>query len=67
MGSKQEFVVVVVVVPFSEIKKFVVIDIVGGTVLYYMLLLPLHSVLAAMTGSMVGPLLIRRTLKKRPR
>lgn len=61
MGSKQEFVVVVV--PLYEIKKFFIIDIVGGTVLYYMLKLPLHSVYTATIGSMIGPLLIRRTLK----
>ncbi|MBM7567530.1 hypothetical protein [Paenibacillus sacheonensis] len=65
MRTKQEFVVVVI--PMSEIRKFVVIDIVGGTALYYMLLVPLHSVIAAMTGSMIGPLLIRRSLRKRPR
>ncbi|RAP73408.1 hypothetical protein [Paenibacillus montanisoli] len=61
MGSKQDFVMVVV--PFSEIKKFFLIDIVGGTLLYYTIKLPLHSVAAAMLGSMVGPLLIRRTLR----
>jgi hypothetical protein len=62
MGKKQDFVVVVV--PFSEIKKLVAIDIVGGTVLYYMLKLPLHSsVFASMIGSMVGPILIRLSLK----
>lgn len=61
MNNKQAFVMVVV--PISQIKKFVVIDIVGGTVLYYMLELPLHSVLAATVGSIVGPVLIRRSLK----
>ncbi|MBO7746246.1 hypothetical protein I8J29_18720 [Paenibacillus sp. MWE-103] len=64
MGSKQEFVVVVV--PLSEIKKFVAIDIVGGTALYYLIKLPLHSVLWAMAGSMAGPMLIRLSLRKRP-
>ncbi|MBP3966050.1 hypothetical protein [Paenibacillus lignilyticus] len=61
MGSKQEFIVVVV--PMSEIKKFVVIDIIGGTVLYYLIKLPLHSFYAAMVGSAVGPMLIRRSLR----
>ncbi|QYR23219.1 hypothetical protein KZ483_10025 [Paenibacillus sp. sptzw28] len=55
---------VFVVIPLSEIKKFVVIDIIGGTVLYYALKLPFHSVIAATAGSMVGPLLIRRSLKR---
>jgi hypothetical protein len=61
MGKKREFVVVVV--PFSEIKKFIAIDIVGGTVLYYILKLPFHSVFAPMIGSVVGPILIRLSLK----
>ncbi|SFJ73906.1 hypothetical protein SAMN02799624_05758 [Paenibacillus sp. UNC496MF] len=64
MGSKQEFVVVVV--PLSEIKKIVAIDIVGGTALYYLIKFPLHSVLWAMAGSMAGPMLIRLSLRKRP-
>ncbi|SEO82575.1 hypothetical protein [Paenibacillus sp. OV219] len=63
MTTKQEFVVVVV--PMSEIKKFIVIDIIGGTALYYMIKLPLHSVMIGMFGSMIGPLLIRRSLRGR--
>jgi hypothetical protein len=61
MSAKQEFVVVVI--PLYQIKKFFVIDIVGGTVLYYLIKLPLHSVPIAMIGSMVGPILIRLSLK----
>ncbi|WP_308637163.1 hypothetical protein [Paenibacillus silvisoli] len=61
LRSKNE--IIVVVVPISEIKKFVLIDIVGGTLLYYTIKLPLHSVAAAMIGSMIGPMLIRRTLR----
>jgi hypothetical protein len=61
MGAKQEFVVVVI--PLYPIKKFFVIDIVGGTVLYYLIKLPLHSVPIAMIGSMVGPMIIRLSLK----
>jgi hypothetical protein len=62
MGAKKEFVVVVI--PLYEIKKFFVLDIVGGTVLYYLIKLHLHSVPVAMIGSMVGSMLIRLSLKK---
>jgi hypothetical protein len=61
MGKKQDFVVVVI--PLSEIKKFIAIDIVGGTVLYYLIKLPLHSVFVSTIGSVVGPILIRLSLK----
>ncbi|AZN39049.1 hypothetical protein [Paenibacillus albus] len=63
MTTKQEFVVVVV--PMSEIKKFMIIDIIGGTALFYMIKLPLHSVMFGMFGSMLGPLLIRKSLRAR--
>lgn len=63
MRNKQE--ILVVVVPLSEIKKFVAIDIVGGTALYYLLKLSLHSMLWAMAGSMAGPMLVRLSLPKR--
>jgi hypothetical protein len=61
MGKKQDFVVVVV--PLSEIKKFIAIDIVGGTVLYYLIKFPLHSVFVSTIGSVIGPILIRLSLK----
>lgn len=55
--------ILVVVVPKAEVKKFILIDMIGGTALYWALLIPLHSLLAATGGSMIGPYLIRRTLK----
>ncbi|MFC5650277.1 hypothetical protein ACFPYJ_14290 [Paenibacillus solisilvae] len=63
MSNSQTFVMVVI--PLSEVKKFVIIDLAAGTAIYYLLKLPLHSFLAASAGSMVGPLLIRQTLKLR--
>lgn len=63
---KRHIVIVVVPVSASAIGKFVLIDIIGGTALYYLLKAPLHSVLAATLGSMAGPMLIRRSLD-RPR
>ncbi|RED66265.1 hypothetical protein [Cohnella lupini] len=55
---------VVIVIPLSEVKKFIAIDLVGGTLLYYLLKLPLHSMIAATAGSMVGPYLIRLSMKR---
>lgn len=63
LAAKQDFVVVVI--PISEIKKFIAIDIIGGTALFYMIKLPLHSVLAGMIGSMIGPLIVRKSLQVR--
>lgn len=63
MPNSQAFVMVVI--PLSGIKKFVLIDLVAGTAIYYLLKLPLHSFLAASAGSMIGPILIRQTLKLR--
>ncbi|REE83938.1 hypothetical protein A8990_116117 [Paenibacillus taihuensis] len=64
--NSQNFIVVVI--PLSEIKKFVLIDIIGGTALYYMIRLPMHSVMAGMIGSMIGPFIVRRSLRgKAPR
>jgi hypothetical protein len=65
MDNKRGFVVIVI--PLSEVKKFIAIDLVGGTLLYYVLKLPLHSVYAAMAGSMVGPYLIRLSVKRNRR
>ncbi|WP_173275607.1 hypothetical protein [Paenibacillus sp. NEAU-GSW1] len=47
----------------SEIKKFVLIDFIASTVIYYALKIPSHSIVAAMVGSFAGPMLIRQTLK----
>ena len=63
LPNSQSFVMVVI--PLSGIKKFVLIDLVAGTAIYYLLMLPLHSFLAASAGSMIGPMLIRQTLKYR--
>jgi hypothetical protein len=61
MEKRQAFVCVVI--PMSEVRKFVAIDLIGGTILYYGLKFSVHSVIAAMAGSMIGPLLVRRSLK----
>jgi hypothetical protein len=63
MGNRHH-AFVFVVIPLSEVKKFLIIDIIGGTALYYALKLPFHSVIAATAGSMIGPLLIRQSLKR---
>ncbi|GLX67971.1 hypothetical protein [Paenibacillus glycanilyticus] len=65
MGNKQE--VIVVVIPIAEVKKFILIDVVISTAVYYALVIPFHSFLAATAGSMALPMVIRRTLKHRNR
>lgn len=55
---------VFVTIRLSEVKKFVMIDLIGGTALYYALKFPLHSVILASAGSMVGPMIFRRTYKR---
>ncbi|MCM3628641.1 hypothetical protein M3194_14855 [Paenibacillus glycanilyticus] len=65
MGNKQRFVMVVI--PMSEIKKFILIDVVISTAAYYALVIPFHSIVAATAGSMTLPVVIRRTLKHRGR
>ncbi|WP_336785519.1 hypothetical protein [Paenibacillus sp. MMO-177] len=49
----------------SEVRKFIIIDIVISTAAYYGLFIPFHSFIAATAGSMTLPMLIRRTLKLR--
>ncbi|MBB3070002.1 hypothetical protein FHS14_002997 [Paenibacillus baekrokdamisoli] len=54
---------VMVVIPLSTIKKFIIIDLLAGTAIFHMLKMPLHSFLAASAGSMVGTILIKQSLK----
>lgn len=63
---KKSIIIVVIPVSSAGIKKFLLIDVVCGTALYYLFMQPLHSMLAATLGSMAGPILIRRSLE-RPR
>lgn len=54
---------VFMVITMSDIKKYIMIDIVAGAACYYAILLPFHSTLASMAGSMFAPMLIRRSLR----
>lgn len=58
---------VFVVIQASDVKKFVLLDLIGGTLLFYALKFPLHSVVAASLGSMAGSMLLRRTWPKKRR
>jgi hypothetical protein len=62
MEKRQAFVFVVITM--SEVRKFVAIDLIGGTVLYYALNFSFHSIIAATAGSTIGPLLVRYSLKR---
>jgi hypothetical protein len=55
--------IVFVTIPLSEIKKFILIDIVAGWVFYFAIKFPFHSLIAASAGSMFGPILIRQSMK----
>ncbi|MFX3631254.1 MAG: hypothetical protein ACE3L7_00005 [Candidatus Pristimantibacillus sp.] len=55
--------VVFVAIPLVEIKKFILIDIVAGTALYFAIKFPFHSLIAASAGSMFGPMIIRQSMK----
>jgi len=61
LKNKESFVFVTI--PLSEIKKFILIDFVAGTVIYFAIRFPLHSFIAASAGSMFGPILIRQSMK----
>ncbi|AIQ75352.1 MULTISPECIES: hypothetical protein [Paenibacillus] len=61
MRNKQS--IVFVTIPLSEIKKFILIDIVAGWVFYFAIKFPFHSLIAASAGSMFGPILIRQSMK----
>jgi hypothetical protein len=61
MRKRQNYVVVVI--PISEIKKFVIIDLVASTALYYIVKFPLHSMVAATASSMLGPYFIRKSMQ----
>ncbi|WP_127584396.1 hypothetical protein [Paenibacillus koleovorans] len=63
MRGKSEYIIVVI--PMSEIKKIVWVDVIASTALYYAIQLPVHSFLIASAGSMAGPLLIRWSLRQR--
>ncbi|ANE47683.1 hypothetical protein SY83_16910 [Paenibacillus swuensis] len=56
--------ILIVIVPMSAIKKFVVIDILASTVIYYCIKFPMHSVIAGTIGSITGPILIRVGLNR---
>jgi hypothetical protein len=55
--------IIFVTIPLSEIKKFILIDIVAGWVFYFAIKFPFHSLIAASAGSMFGPILIRQSMK----
>lgn len=55
--------IVFVAIPLSEIKKFILIDLVAGYIIYFAIKFPFHSLIAASAGSMFGPMLIRRSMK----
>lgn len=61
MKNKESYVFVTI--PLSEIKKFILIDFVAGSVIYFAIKFPLHSFIAAYAGSMFGPILIRQSMK----
>lgn len=61
MRKKQAFVFVAI--PISEIKKFILIDLVAGYIIYFAIKFPLHSFIIASAGSTLGPMLIRRSMK----
>ncbi|OMD91530.1 hypothetical protein BSK49_04395 [Paenibacillus odorifer] len=61
MRNKQS--IIFVTIPLSEIKKFILIDIVAGWVFYFAIKFPFHSLIAASAGSMFGPILIRQSMK----
>lgn len=63
MGKKERYVMVVI--PMTEVKKFILIDILISTAAYYAIAIPFHSIIAATTGSMAVPVVIRKTLKLR--
>lgn len=61
MRNKQA--VVFVAIPLTEIKKFILIDLIAGTALYFAIKFPFHSLIAASAGSMFGPMIIRQSMK----
>jgi hypothetical protein len=60
--GKQTFVFVVI--PMSEVKKFVAIDLIGSTIVYYAMKFSLHSVIVATAGSFIAPMLVKFGLKQ---
>ncbi|AIQ36748.1 hypothetical protein R50345_20155 [Paenibacillus sp. FSL R5-0345] len=61
MRNKQS--VIIVTIPLSDIKKYIIFDFVAGSIFYFAIKFPFHSFIAAYAGSMFGPMLIRQSMK----
>lgn len=60
---RREHPFIFIVIPMSEIKKYIIIELVVGMACYYVIRVSFHSILGAMAGSWFGPLLLRQSFK----
>ncbi|WP_042161720.1 hypothetical protein [Paenibacillus gorillae] len=62
MKSTKQQPYICIFISMSDIKKFIWIDFIASTFIYYALKIPSHSLIAATAGSMVAPIIIRQSI-----